>query len=144
MRGRWPVSAQVGQFSTMETMVDRSKSLRVLVIEDYPDTADLLAKWVELAGHSALICHTGVEALNRASAYRPDVILLDIGLPDMYGWDLARSFRKDPVLAQTWIIAVTAYSDGEYRLRSEKVGIDVHLGKPVPRAEIARLLAEVA
>jgi two-component system CheB/CheR fusion protein len=104
----------------------------------------MLAKWVELAGHSARICHTGVQALYTAQAYRPDVVLLDIGLPDMYGWDLARSFRKDPDLSQTLIIAVTAYNDHEDHLRSKQVGINVHLGKPVPHAEIARLLAQNA
>jgi CheY-like chemotaxis protein len=72
------------------------------------------------------------------------VILLDIGLPDMYGWDLARSFRNDPDLSQARIIAVTAYNDHEDQLRSKKVGINVHLGKPVPHAEIARLLAQDA
>ncbi|HEV3007032.1 MAG TPA: response regulator [Pirellulales bacterium] len=143
-RGARLLCAQAGRSSTIEPMVDRNKPLRVLVIEDYPDTAELLAKWVALAGHSALICRTGVEALNTAPTYRPDVILLDIGLPDMYGWDLARSFRKDPALAQARIIAVTAYSDGGYRRRSEQVGIDVHLGKPVPHEEIARLLAQDA
>jgi two-component system CheB/CheR fusion protein len=125
-------------------MMVHTEPLRVLVIEDYPDTADMLAKWVELGGHSARICHTGVQALNTASAYRPDVILLDIGLPDMYGWDLARSFRRDPDLSQTRIIAVTAYNDHEDQLRSKQVGINDHLGKPVPHAEIARILAQYA
>jgi CheY-like chemotaxis protein len=127
-----------------EPLLFRTEPLRVLVIEDFPDTADLLAKWVELAGHSARICHTGVAALNTAQAYRPDVILLDIGLPDMYGWDLAREFRKDPALSRTRIIAVTAYNDHEDQLRSQQVGINVHLGKPVPHGELARLLAEDA
>jgi CheY-like chemotaxis protein len=122
----------------------RSEPLRVLVIEDYPDTADMLAKWVELAGHSARICHTGVQALYTAPEYRPDLILLDIGLPDMYGWDLARSFRKEPGLSQTRIIAVTAYNDQEDQIRSKRVGIHDHLGKPVPHAEIERLLAQYA
>jgi CheY-like chemotaxis protein len=115
--------------------------LRVLVVEDYADTADLMAKWVELAGHSSRICHTGGEALNTAPAYRPDVILLDIGLHDMDGWDLAREFRSEPALSQTRIVAVTAYKTAEDRDRSEQVGIDIHLGKPVLQGEIVQLLA---
>ena len=74
--------------------------LRVLVVEDYPDTADFMAKWVELAGHSARIGHTGVEALDVAPAYRPDIIPLDIGWPDMHGWDVARLLREDPALGK--------------------------------------------
>ncbi|HEV3021317.1 MAG TPA: response regulator [Pirellulales bacterium] len=112
------------------------------MIEDYADTADMLAKWLELAGHSARICHSGIAALNMARTFRPDVILLDIGLPDMYGWDLARSIRNDPALSRTRIIAVTAYNGQDDRLRSKQAGINVHLGKPVPHGDLARLLAE--
>ena len=119
-----------------------AESLRVLVIEDFPDTADLMAKWVELAGHSVRICHTGAEALDTAPEYQPDVILLDIGLPDMHGWNLACFFRNDSALSRTKIIAVTAYTTEEDRRRSEELGIDVHLEKPVPHGEIARLLAQ--
>jgi CheY-like chemotaxis protein len=122
--------------------MNRAGLLRVLVIEDYPDTADLLAKWVELAGHAARVCHTGVQALRVAPIYQPHVILLDIGLPDMYGWDLAREFRKDPALSQTRIIAVTAYKTQEDRRRSEEVGIDVLLGKPLLQGEIAQHLVQ--
>ncbi|HVC92898.1 MAG TPA: response regulator [Pirellulales bacterium] len=119
-----------------------SVPLRVLVVEDYPDTADFMAKWVELAGHSARICHTGVEALDVAPAYRPDIILLDIGLPDMHGWNVARLLREDPALGETLIVAVTAYKTEDDRRRSEKIGIDIHLGKPVLQSDIAQILAQ--
>jgi len=119
-----------------------AERLRILIVEDFPDTADFLAKWVELAGHSARICHTGVDALKVAPEYRPDIILLDIGLPDMHGWDVARLLREDPSLSQTRIVAVTAYKTEEDRLRSEKLGIDVHLGKPVLQSDIAKILAK--
>src|SRR5258708_16967325 len=122
--------------------MNRAAPLRVLVIEDYPDMAELFAKWIELAGHTARICHTGVQALQVAPTYQPHIVLLDIGLPDMYGWDLARSFRKDPSLAQTRIVAITAYRTQEDRRRSQQVGIDVHLGKPVLQSEITQLLSE--
>ena len=82
------------------------RSLRVLVVEDHPDTAEMLAKWAELSGHSARVCRTGFQALHAAPTFQPDVVLLDIGLPDMNGWDLARSFREDETLTQPQIIEI--------------------------------------
>ena len=122
--------------------MDRGEPLRVLVVEDYADLAALVAKWVELAGHSAHICHTGFQAMLVAPTFRPHVILLDIGLPDMYGWELARMFRDDPALSQTRIIAMTAYTTEEDRRRSEEAGIDVYMEKPVHQGTLIGLLAQ--
>src|SRR5258708_39024396 len=101
-------SFRTGCFGKAGTM-DRVEPLRVLIIEDYADLAELVGKWVELAGHSARICHTGFQAMLAAPTFRPHVILLDIGLPDMYGWELARLFRDDPDPQQPPTIAWTAY-----------------------------------
>ena len=120
------------------------RSLRVLVVEDHPDTAEMLAKWAELSGHSARVCRTGFQALHTAPTFQPDVVLLDIGLPDMNGWDLARSFRDNETLTQPQIIAVTAYQTNDDRRRSEEVGINYHLGKPAHRSDVVGLLAQVA
>jgi two-component system OmpR family response regulator len=117
--------------------------LRVLVIEDYADTAESVAKWVELAGHSARICNTGFQAMLAVPAFRPHIILLDIGLPDMYGWELARLFRDDPALASARIIAMTAYTTDEDRRRSAEAGIDMCWEKPVHQATLTGLLARV-
>jgi CheY-like chemotaxis protein len=122
--------------------MDRDEPLRVLVIEDYADLAKLVAKWVELAGHSVRICHTGFEAMLAAPTFRPHVILLDIGLPDMYGWELARLFRDDPALSQARIIAMTAYTTQEDRQRSKEAGIDVYMEKPVHQGTLTGLLAD--
>jgi CheY-like chemotaxis protein len=120
------------------------RSLKVLVVEDHPDTAEMLAKWAELSGHSARVCRTGFQAMLAAPTFKPDVVLLDIGLPDMNGWDLAQSFRADKSLAQPQIIAVTAYQTHDDRRRSEAAGIDYHLGKPAHRNDVVGLLAQVA
>jgi len=122
--------------------MDRVEPLRVLIIEDFADLAALVGKWVELAGHSARICHTGFQAMLAAPTFRPHVILLDIGLPDMYGWELARMFRDDPAFAKSRIIAMTAYTTEEDRKRSQEAGIDFYMEKPVHQATLTGLLAQ--
>jgi CheY-like chemotaxis protein len=121
--------------------MDPHEPLRVLVIEDYADTAELVAKWVELAGHATHICPTGFQAMLTAPTFRPDVVLLDIGLPDMYGWELARWFRDDPALSRARIIAISAYSTEEDRQRSRDAGIDEFMAKPLNRSALTGLLA---
>ena len=118
------------------------RTLRVLIVEDSADTAELLARWVNSAGHDAKICNTAFQAEQAAPDYCPDVVLLDIGLPDMYGWEFAALLRqaKPPLM----IVAVTAYQSIEDRLRSKEAGIDLHLNKPVSRETIERLLESVA
>lgn len=118
-------------------------SLRVLVVEDHPDTAAMLAKWVELAGHSAHICATGFRALMAAPEFSPDVVLLDIGLPDMNGWDLASSLRNDPKFGDVPIIVISAYQTKEDRLHSAEVGVSLHLGKPVFQSDVVGALAQL-
>ena len=114
------------------------KKLRVLIVEDYSDTAELLALWVKSAGHDVQICDTGCQAEQVMSRYRPDVVLLDIGLPDMDGWELAALLRRER--PSTKIFALTAYQSFEDRQKSKDAGIDLHLGKPVTKEKVFWLL----
>ena len=115
--------------------------LRVMIVEDYRDTAEMLALWVQSAGHDVRVCYTGFLAEQAAPTYRPDVVLLDIGLPDMNGWELAQSLRS---FCSARIIAVTAFQTSEDRRKSQEAGIDFHLAKPPRRDEILGLLTQVA
>jgi two-component system CheB/CheR fusion protein len=117
------------------------RPLRVLIVEDYRDTAEMLALWAQSAGHDVRVCYTGFQAEQAAPTYRPDVVLLDIGLPDINGWELARLLRS---ISSVRIAAVTAYQTADDRRRSHEAGIDVHLGKPARREEILELLAQIA
>jgi DNA-binding response OmpR family regulator len=110
-------------------------------VEDHRDTAEMLAMWAQSAGHNVRACHTGFQAEQAMPVYRPDVVLLDIGLPDMDGWELARSLRK---LSPALIIAVTAYQNLADRQKSDEAGIDYHLAKPARRDDIVGLLGQVA
>ena len=114
------------------------KKLRVLIVEDYSDTAEMLALWVKSAGHDVQICDTGCQAEQVMSRYRPDVVLLDIGLPDMDGWELAALLRRER--PSTRIFALTAYQSFEDRQKSKDAGIDLHLGKPVTKEKVFWLL----
>lgn len=118
------------------------KTLRVLIVEDHRDTADALAQWVMSAGHDVEICETGFQAEQTAPSYRPDLMLLDIGLPDKDGWEVATWLRQK--FPRAMIAAVTAYQSAEDRQKSKEVGIDLHLGKPVHRRTIQRLLDSTA
>jgi CheY-like chemotaxis protein len=115
------------------------KTLRVLIVEDYRDTANLVAIWVTSAGHTAQICATAFAATEAMPDFCPDVVLLDIGLPDMDGWELAPLLRQEnPDLT---IVAITAYQSLDDRQRSKDAGINLHLGKPLQRDKILALLA---
>jgi CheY-like chemotaxis protein len=114
--------------------------LKVLVIEDHTDTATLLQKVAELAGHTVRVCRTGFQAMKLAPSFRPDIILLDIGLPDMNGWNLARAFRNDFLLSSARIVAITGSQADADRLESKAAGIDAHLGKPIQYSEVLQAL----
>jgi CheY-like chemotaxis protein len=113
---------------------------KVLVIEDHADTAAMLKKVAALAGHEVQVCRTGFQAMELAPKFQPDVILLDIGLPDMSGWELARAFRGNFVLCRARIVAISGSQTDADKLQSKAAGIDVHLGKPVHYGEVLRAL----
>lgn len=118
------------------------KILRILIVEDHRDTAETLAKWITAAGHDARLCFNGYQAEKDAENYRPHVVLLDIGLPDRDGWELAPILRR--TLPSSMIAAVTGYQSPEDRQKSKNAGIDLHLNKPVHRNTVQRLLDSVA
>lgn len=120
------------------------RSLRVLVVEDYPDIAEVWCKWVCMAGHQVEVCWNGSQALETAPVFRPDVVFLDIGLPDMDGWEVAAALRKDAELAGAKIIAISAYQSDEDRRRSRASGIDAHIGKPASKEDFNKVLAALA
>jgi signal transduction histidine kinase len=116
-------------------------SRRVLVVEDNLDAAETLNELLELWGHEPCIVHDGEAAIEAARVHQPDLVLLDIGLPGMDGYSIARALRRDPATASVRLIALTGYGQEEDRRRSHEAGFDVHLTKPVDPAELQRLLA---
>ncbi len=120
------------------------QSLRVLVVDDNRDGAESLAELVEMFGHAVEIADDGPGALARARASRPDVVLCDIGLPGMSGYDVARTLRADPANAAMRLVAVSGYARPEDLRQAADAGFDRHVAKPLDPEHIERLLAEGA
>ncbi|WP_412069258.1 PAS domain S-box protein [Rubrivirga sp. IMCC43871] len=116
-------------------------SLRVLVVDDNEDAARMSAMLLRMWGHEVRVAHDGPAALERAAGFHPHVILLDIGLPGMDGYEVARHVRQTSHLQSTRLVAVTGYGQDSDRRRSEEAGFDVHLTKPVEPAVLKGLLA---
>jgi CheY-like chemotaxis protein len=120
-----------------------ASGLRVLVVEDDPDLASNLAVWLALHGHRARVAPDGFAALWAAAAEPPDVMLLDIGLPGMDGYQVAERVREElaPAMPKVpLLIAVTGRGDEEDRRRSRRAGIHLHLTKPVDVEQLSRVL----
>ncbi|WP_233857017.1 PAS domain-containing hybrid sensor histidine kinase/response regulator [Paraburkholderia sp. HD33-4] len=117
-------------------------ALRVLVVDDNRDAADSLAMLCESEGHTACVAYSSVEALQAAPSFVPDVALLDIGLPDIDGYELARQLRRKGA-AKPLLIAITGYGQTEDRLRAQSAGFDYHFVKPVNIDSLLKLLASL-
>jgi CheY-like chemotaxis protein len=116
---------------------------RVLIVDDNEDAANSLAMILELGGHQTASVYTAADALQRAAAFRPDVVLLDIGLPGMDGYEVAQKMRELPGLRDIRLVAVTGYGRSDDRLRARDAGFDDHLTKPVEFAVLERTLAGI-
>lgn len=117
-------------------------ALRVLVVDDNRDAADSLALLLELSGYQVATAADGYSALTAARGFRPEVVLLDIGLPGLDGYAVVQRLRQDPDTRSARVIAISGYGGEEQRERSRQAGFDLHLVKPVDPEFLQRLLAE--
>jgi len=114
---------------------------RILVVDDHEDTAAMLGLLLTLIGHQTQVAHEGLEALATTAAFRPDVVLLDINLPGLTGYEVARRLRELPGGRELMLVAVTAMDQEPHRLESRRSGFDAHLVKPVDSHTLEALLA---
>jgi CheY-like chemotaxis protein len=114
---------------------------RILVAEDYVDTAESMAKLLRIFGHEVQVAHDGPQAIATALSWRPEVVLLDIGLPTKDGYEVARQLRQEPTCRDIVIIAVTGYGQEVDLQRGRAAGIDHHLLKPVESSVLLPLLS---
>jgi PAS domain S-box-containing protein len=119
-------------------------SLRVLVVDDSVDTAQTLATLLKMSGHDIRTAHTGPTALEVAIDFRPNVVLLDIGLPGLNGYEVAKRLRQQPVLHGIVLVAMTGYGQETDRQRSQEARFDHHLVKPADFGKVQEILATVA
>jgi PAS domain S-box-containing protein len=132
------VSEQVVQPQAMP-----AAAARVLIVEDNPDAADSLRELLELSDHTVQVAYSGPEAVQIAPQFRPDVVLCDLGLPGMDGYEVAAVLRRDSAMANTRLIALSGYGREEDQRRSTEAGFDRHLIKPIDLDELLGLLRDV-
>jgi CheY-like chemotaxis protein len=123
-----------------ERAIRRGKHLRVLVVEDMAIVAEMLITLLELWGHEVQAVKDGPTALVVARTFQPDVVLLDLGLPGMSGFDVARQLRQE-AQRKLFLAAVTGYGDEGVRRRSQEAGFDHHMTKPIDPDDLQALLA---
>jgi len=116
---------------------------RVLMVEDNPDAAESLVMILEILGHHVRVVHNGAVALDAARANVPDIMLVDIGLPGMNGYEVARAVRADPHLKQVVLVALTGYGRPDDKAAAMAAGFDYHLVKPVDLDALGDLVARL-
>ncbi|MFL5245838.1 MAG: PAS domain S-box protein [Gemmataceae bacterium] len=121
---------------------ERAPSRRILIVDDNVDAAESLAMVLHLLKQQTRIVHDGTAALAAAREFSPDIILLDIGLPGMSGYEVAKHLRQQREFLETMLVAMTGYGQEDDRRRSQQAGFDHHLVKPVNLADLQKLIGE--
>jgi PAS domain S-box-containing protein len=120
-----------------------ARALKVLVVDDNMDTAKVMAMLLRAIGHDARLAHDGASAVQAALEYVPDVVLLDIGLPVIDGYEVAKWIRQEPTLKDVMLVALTGYAQESDKRRSREAGFDHHLVKPMDFTKVESILAAV-
>lgn len=113
---------------------------KVLYVEDHPAQRDIMAQMLELSGYQVAVASDGIEGVEQARAWDPDLILMDLRMPRMDGFDAIRELRKDPDTAGIPIIAISAWASAKHKERAMEAGADEHFTKPV---DLAKLLETI-
>jgi two-component system CheB/CheR fusion protein len=123
-----------------EPQARTARPLRILIVEDSVTAAQSLAAMLQLWGHQVVVCHDGFTGQEQARSYLPDVVLADLGMPQMSGYRLAEELRQIPQLLDTMLIAISGYGQARDRERSAAVGFTHHLTKPIVPQELKTIL----
>jgi CheY-like chemotaxis protein len=124
--------------------IHASAKLRVHLVDDNKEAVDSLAHWMSLFGYETRVSYTGLEALHAAQAFQPDVMLIDIMLPGMDGYELAAALRKREAFKRVVFIAVTGLDEQEYQSRSRDAKFSLHFAKPVDLDILQAVLLSLA
>lgn len=137
-----PVTHDTDASEKGETTVEAGR--RILIIDDNVDSAHGLAMWLEMAGHEVRLAHAGNAGLDAAHEFRPDTILLDIGLPDVDGYEVAKRLREHPLFRDVPLIAMTGFGTESDRTQALESGFDFHMVKPIDYEALMKLLGREA
>lgn len=117
-------------------MASQHPPLRIMVVDDNRDAADLITEFLVMCGHDARPAYGGAEALQTANSFTPDVVFLDLGMPDISGIQVAQMLRQEAQSENVKIIALTAWGDEATRAQTKANGFNFHLTKPAALADI--------
>jgi CheY-like chemotaxis protein len=127
--------------ASSRTVVEKTRNpKRVLIVEDNLDSVRSLAMLVGDMGHTVEYAINGYVAVDLVRKFKPQVVLLDLGLPGLDGFEVCRRIKTDPVQKDIRVIAITGYTKDEHRIRTAAAGCEIHLVKPVPPLLIQQLL----
>ncbi len=115
--------------------------MRVVVIEDHKDTADLMDEILREAGHDVRVAHSGCDGVNAALALAAEVVLCDVGLPDIDGYEVARRLRAAAATARAHLVALTGYDGEDEEKKARAAGFDRHVVKPIDPFQLETLIA---
>jgi len=144
---RLPIQLQVADAAEIKQELPAAQNknhYRILIVDDNDASAKTMGWTLEMLGHEIKLAHDGTSALMLAKDYRPDIILLDIGLPGMNGYEVCRALRSDPDLKNTVIIAQTGWGQKEHLERSKEAGFDHHLVKPIKFETLEEIIVKIA
>lgn len=123
--------------------VPAAKPLQVLIVDDNRDAGDTLSLFLQTLGHQVLVSYNPFDALALAQRNSPAVLFVDIGLPDMDGFELARRLRALPEMQRSLLVAVTGYGQAQDKVHAREAGFDHYLVKPVNLDQVVTLLGTV-
>ncbi len=118
------------------------KQIRILLIDDNQDFAFLMKSVIQLLGYNIELAYDGAEGMEKAQEYRPDIILCDIGLPRMNGYEFARNIRENDLLRHSYLIALTGYARPCDIKQSTDSGFNRHLSKPIDATTISEIISD--
>jgi CheY-like chemotaxis protein len=119
------------------------KPKSILIVDDNVDAAESLGELLKVSGHSVHVSFDGATAVETAGNLHPDVVILDIGMPRMNGYEVARSLRLDATLSNTLLVAVTGYAQEKDRDRAQESGFDYHFAKPIDISRLVHILNQI-
>src|SRR5262249_34152547 len=123
---------------------NKAVSRRILIVEDNPDSRDGLRAWLELSGHEIHEAADGTTAVEMALSLRPDLMLVDIGLPGFNGYEVASRIRSSEIGGITTIIALSGYGESQHQIRARRAGFDDYIVKPVDPDRLNQLIASLS
>ncbi len=142
---RLPIVAEPVRAAVDKASSERKGHIRrrILVVDDYPNAAEGLARWLRRLQHEVRVAFDGLQGIEAAEQFQPEIVLLDIGMPKLNGYETAERIRQQPWGKQMVLVALTGWGQAEDRERSREAGFDLHLVKPVDYGQLRALLERI-